>query len=832
MDEARRMNSLSENRPMLQMPQGLHAGRGISNSLAVILTVILSNCTAISDAVPSPRQTSTLELVARPSASGPASVSRTATREPSPDRTETPGPLGPVPTVDRSSTYSLTSPDPGLIPALLKAALHQLDETSWLHGPASYDALAFADAIAVIRTLVFDVNQLFPQGLPGIEDLLHFENPDIGAPAPFRDLLADAVVAYLNENSISLAVGSSIEGAEFDAEVLKIELDHDADPEWLLTVNFQSLDSLWIPLDQPGDGGYSRLETDIQAYGLPIASHQLQFLGDLTGDGLTDIILVLDVPYTMGMQWLEFVVAEGTPQGFRPLSDLDHTVNVPKNEVNFELHTHGARTLPTLDVKTTTSGDWNCTYESTVEYSWVGGIQEVHSSEGLVPDTLQCLIDQGMHEDDPVEAAKFFGLALAKLVNEGDSSIEVELFIRFQLALLSSLADDNDNARTHIAAMIELSQNTTSAFATALAIELQPVLQEDRILPFNLCSKASSLYRGVNAPARGWPARHFYSGQDEGYPKRLCNLESVAMQTLTRVVFRADRSPRADLLREGLDAPVVLSFPSVSGFSALWIAAVAVPYTPRGIGVISPDLTSYIIVAQSEDIGWETVGWISGTSGPLLSIDSDLTGDGIPELAIAAPLDQAWLCGDDTPSSYRLFAMSSVGEDWVLYLSDDVCEGEGLEFDLASIFSDPDGDGLSDWFIKTAVNPNWTDSALTPDDFDLELLYDESPDVPMQDAYTTLSQLASRSNLLFQLDRLFFDGAYDTFREQAANIIGAWEMSSLHMAQIDGHLAYLMAIAYEQNGDDQGAVRLLVDTCTLRPVTLWTYLACGRIAQE
>ena len=303
--------------------------------------------------------------------------------------TETPTPLSPLAEVidlqtlpevpvDFSTTYILKTPDYDLLHDWLRAARETQDKSSYYH---------------IFDLLTFDFSRSFPQGAGQLEPIYQ-ENEYPGSFLAERltwPVLETAVVAYLNQNQISLEDGKSINILELTLNPKAVDLNSDDVLEWLVKVESKDLYILGaIPLTIEQSGQYTILRNTIDPIntsntGYIDGNAQVAFDFDFTGDGNIDILRV-EQGYLGGpFGYIDVYTWNGS--GLYLLEKIN--ISVPSFKPNASYEIGDFTDDGVVDVKVTTSHEvnFNCAWDEVDIYSWNGRTSQHLLTEAQTPDT-------------------------------------------------------------------------------------------------------------------------------------------------------------------------------------------------------------------------------------------------------------------------------------------------------------------------------------------------------------------------------------------------------------------------------------------------------------
>ncbi|MCA9945014.1 MAG: VCBS repeat-containing protein [Anaerolineales bacterium] len=284
--------------------------------------------------------------------------------------------------LDTSVAYSLKIPDYNFLRDWLRTAR----ETPERGLPYFY----------VFDLLAFDFARSFPHGAGQLEPV--FEAAQGGMYLDERltwPVLETAVVAYLNQNRISLQDGNPIDILELTVNPQATDLNSDGILEWLLAVESKDLYILGaIPLSVDQSGVYTILPNMIAPIntsntGVADGMAQMVFDFDFTGDGFVDILRV-EQGYLGGpVAYIDVYMWNG--YGFYRLETIDMSVPSFRPYASHEIGDFTDDGV--VDIKVTTSHEvnFNCAWDEVDIYSWNGRTpQHLLMEETQMPDTPEC----------------------------------------------------------------------------------------------------------------------------------------------------------------------------------------------------------------------------------------------------------------------------------------------------------------------------------------------------------------------------------------------------------------------------------------------------------
>jgi len=768
----------------------------------VMLLLLLSACASAS---PTPTPESSSEPLSSPT--------------PSPTATATP-------TSAIASLDGLEIPDTDDLVSLITPALQELSDCFYQDPRpfCEYDAMAFN------RVLSHEAERFYPRGLHASQDVEEFlsQSQEINSSflryGLYYDFLADHVIENLNTSDVSLENEGEYSFTLFQLRSYRVELDGDAGDEWLVRAEFYS-DYLWISVDKDGEHVFHNIQVESPTGSGYYSGHwKIEFLEDISGDGLSDVLFVVDSGYMAGFIDLVFKFAIGTPNGFEVVSEIDASVSVQgrTDSTDYRVLSGGDGKSLILEVVQTYEVEGECSVEKRSRYTWPGGREQLTVETEDPAETPHCAFGQAkraQRDSNESEAIEFFELALEYDDAQSDFSMDQRIFIHYRLALLYLIQYDQEAALQHLQEIRSMPRETEDGFANSISKALDHFLASVNLNAYALCQVDHSIFDiGPTMPF----GMYVYDGVE--FVEPLCPTVSVVDAVLARMSLCESCDLSSTLLQEGL--PLVhsepIQLPGVEGTS--WIVIFDIFHRqgevggePRGF----PSNSDYYLLLFSPESGWTDLRRFSSVDGSYSVLNHDLDADGFDEIVIAAPLSVNWRC-EEGEIEYAVLVIDEIWPEWTVYDTGSVCAAEDAGLNLETLFADDDDDGLPDGFI---------DEVVLSDDFEISLLADYSPSAVIVSLWSIEENLLW-SHRLEPLDDIFFDDAAPSaVRSEAEEILGRVDDDLAIDPRIKGHLWYMIALSYENEGDSEHAVTAFQNVVDQAPDTLWAELEALRLGE-
>jgi len=600
-----------------------------------------------------------------------------------------------------------------------------------------------------------------------------------------------------------------------------VEIDGDVGPEWLVQIIVgTSMPVFWLAYDQLEDGTYQVLESDFPVL-YPISNAiTLLTTHDLTGDRLSDAILV-DESYTFGTYFTSFYMLRGSKDGFTSVQNYHFTTYAYDDALPYELAEGNG--LPGLQLTFYESLNWNCSWDRLVTYRWPDGHEQKQESGTYPPDSPECSLAKAVSLKAPLGDDTALNLLLSAVGHfdiQAEDPKELAAFARYRLAWLYSKRGSDTQARQQLQAMLDLLQDNPDQ-EEYWVNSLKPLLSEPKINALGLCQM------GYNAPYEIFPlwwkfanTTHLFHSYPGGnpYPEAICPLVGQIEQQMQNIHFNGAGSPQAAI--EGVGLPLFALEKYPFGESSLWFAML--------------DTRPYVLIAyvkRSQGSIWQRMDVLDTTSKPLI-LNQDITGDGINEFSVAVSTD--WLGACQSGYNYSVHITSGVGDGYVASYSGEVCMPGLTKVNLIDTLADKDGDHLSDllmdWVGSQSDEPfdrtverqgplTWfTEAERT------QLFSHPTP----QPTLTTGSD--PQADLLAALGQTKPDYAH--LRTQIVALLAQTEPGDLNYDQIHSRLRYLVALSYQLEGQEDEAVKRYLELARSQPYTFWSGLASDHLVKK
>jgi hypothetical protein len=817
---------------------------------------LLTGCSARKAATALPVMTATASPTAAPTIQATSTVTpsrRPLTQTPTPaaTTTPTPAPTGdpaelPLPTLPDLSgdagNYQLAIPSPQSFLDLTNIARQQLmmmngldssgtrdlvlrSRWDWLSQGVSGDVYAISDAInaAFLRA--------YPGPLPNPGIVLQdpyqnwwIEDPDI-QPYPPR-LARDAAIAYLNQQKQPLADHPADNplsiSKQIQLDAASAELDGTPGREWIVFIETPYMDAryngfaLWQAVDERPGPQYAALSDPVLAQ--PFLWPATFEVRDLTGDGRTDLI-VSGVASGFGMVRNDFLVYRWTDSGFKDMSHIAHWEEMGEEESGGEpLITFLQDTPPALRVVTEVNRPWGCVYKRIEVYRWTGGFEQRIEQNSMDPSSPSCLLAEVFYSNTADNGDAFAPLprlerALAGLDPKYPADRPKILYARYQIAVLEAVRGQDAAARRQLDLVRQGFANDPPT-AQYLQENLDPLLAQPALNAMQLCSLGSRVPSTVFST--------WWSGLD--YPYSLGGPQSgdfCSPGSLIEPVMQA-RLPMGIQFSESLL--------SAAGLHAQAVKQVAAPglEQPVWLAIIEDDSMYTTLVGSipiEKGLRWKILGYFNHLSGTAQWLVSDVTGDGVVDIAIAAPLTDKGDC-QEKEQAYQVFIAGRflAGRNDFTSTMINVCHTTQPPLDLNELMADHNGDGLSDRLLQALderrlrmyvlAMPHWPAPpgpvwySNTFDQFQAE---QDLESKLLSALYHNGDPAQTRAGLLALRDRLFPDPPGRHTRQQ---------------------IDYLIALSYELEGKQEEAVKGYLALANASPQTLWSSLAGMRVEKK
>ncbi len=645
-------------------------------------------------------------------------------------------------------------------------------------------------------------------------------------PQSLIDNFSLITLTYLNEKGTQFTNLSEYEEDFFTATAYQLELDHDPESEWLIRVIANEYPLLtWIVLDQADNGTYRLLSDelwnarDINSFAMEVGN-----LSDLNGDGLTDVILVLDSYFGFGLYVLRFNTAFGSPDGLTKVSEIDVSYSGQGREFpEYEFRT-AENGLWELVITETKYWAWDCTTEDVTTYSWAGGIEHVTPNLHQL-ESIQCLIAEAVDIYEPPEtpvAILWLERALSLDISQNTLRPEERNYVYYKLALLNLLEGKTSAARYHLSFIQAASDQGTPEIAVNLWGEIEPLPGADKLVPYSLCLASQNLALTItDISIFGDIYSYPYQGFEPGYSTPLCESTDLTLEILDGLSFNSYASLETALQSAGLTVNQIVTV-TLSEPSTAFLVILQETNTPHEYGYDYPYDPSKSLRAFGylEGYGWQYQFYLP-PDFKILAVNSDVTGDGINEIGYAYRKVYEYCSPEE--DSYDIAIISGIGFGYADIVNMSVCVNEIGGFHWENFLEDKNGDGLSDWIVKTRFSVLDDPSLIAEAPVEIPWLLDWN-------AWRTLPEHNKRTLVTDLHTRFLTSPSPASLRPEIEFYRDRWgagddEISS----QIYAHLTYLLALTYELEGDETTAVELFHDIWANHPNTLWAQLAASRL---
>lgn len=679
------------------------------------------------------------------------------------------------------------------------------------------------DAVAVFRAAIFELQAHYPQGLPDPQLAFSIHGDPfiwVDEYSIFMPILQAGIFDLFPDQEFYDQ--QSFLRPKVEIKIFRAELDGDPGPEWLALAHL-SLYYLhtWLRIDTLPDGTYQLMPyvPDMFNY-ITYTNEQVlvEGVGDFNNDGLTDILV--NAPWYFGGTYsYRFLFAQGSSTGFEITSNISAGAFETEGYVEYTVSELPGTEQLILTITDPHNLNWGCRYDTITTYEWsTGNLRTIE--EGTEPPlTAECYLARAVTLRKPLNPDTDIPLlqqALALFTEDDPEDIPKITFAHYRLAVLYSLRHDDVQARAHLRAFLDFNRLTGSELVETVNTEVASLLSAPRLDPLTLCSWIASktyehfpdweLHVNVNT------VYHVYPMDNEIAPDALCPISQVMDWILESVTVIPGSSPESALVSAGL--PVVTA-------QSLWLPGWAEP-----AWLVLLQFNRYYLVSYrpwETENPWKEENWFSSNSGEATWLNQDITGDGYPEIAFAAPLLDP--SGEKT-GNYLVSITSMVSEGIILAVTTRTTVPTGEQLNLAEILADHDYDGFSDAAVAEAAR--WYDAMppLEPVDPPIWPTYSEWNDMLVA-AHQAQFQIEAEPESLTAL----FEGA-DPAETRAAltqilDDLHGTDPSTLLYRQ---RLMYLVGLSYELEGQADLAVATYIHVIIANPGSLWSALAACNLA--
>jgi hypothetical protein len=717
--------------------------------------------------------------------------------------------------------YVLVPPTPSTLLSLLSDTRYQTSD-EWEE--LEFDLSFSGELPHFVHTIDYEIKRHYPAGLPDPQEIFKIAPWEFPSPPwyfhsmTFQDLVMDGVIDFLHKEQLVLQDGEIITGPRFEAKVYLVEMDGDPGREWFLHIQLNDYRHIvWLAIDERDGPSYKRLQSGLQPFRWYLGMdsyHQLKALRDFTGDGLTDLIIV-EEHYVRYSAAFIFYIAKGTPNGFEMLSTIKDSVSMEfGSSLDYEITGVQDPKDPILVLTRNNDLRWDCEWNTVTAYSWPGGVE--HSlTQGLEPpSTAECKLAKAVSFEDLSidETIELLEDALHGFDLNTPEQCDKAQYARYRLALLYAIKDFDESARIHLNTFLRTyTQGAYAGSERAQYLEetLTPILEAPTINPLQLCKLVHDQPERFGA----WVSHvepYVPLVPSSVIADALCSQYDVLQLLLDQTIPAPSNSLIDSLTTTDLPIITSLEFPLKTGKTAWFVLLNTEP------------ITLYGYVPWEGEFAWQYLHAFDGTIENLMWTDADITGDGLPEIAIVAASANDGDACDVDQCAYDMHVTTSIGGGTALSVPETPCWPKLEEFDLYQALRDDDGDGLVDR-IMDRVTTN----------YDLNQLYKHEPPIlwltysqlwdfaefieePMLDErdineilhdHEDLSQ--ARTDLNDMRSQLPQEGPLTPFREQRYN--------------------YLIALTYELEGRDFEAIQMYLEVALSQPHSPWGDLAASHL---
>ncbi len=633
-------------------------------------------------------------------------------------------------------------------------------------------------------------------------------------------LVIAALVDQLNRDGPSLQDQAPVNLGIFNIKPYLAELDGTPGREWIVMLKTPAADyrydglGLWQALDELPGQGYRRIGEPIIAR--PYMGLDTFAVRDLTGDGLSDLITTGGM-VGFGEAATDFNIYQWMGSGFKLMTNFAHFQDLASEENGSGSHFSLIEdAYPALQLKVDVNQPWNCVYQEIYTLRWPDGVPQRIKSTTLDPHSPACLLGHvspgyNISNGSLAEVFSLLDRAIAGFNPLNQATLPALSYAHYEMALLEAIRGNDAQARRHVTLMAqELAEDP--ATVSYLKSRLEGLLSLPRIPAADLCSL------GYNAPEETfhtWWAGFRYPGFI-AVTDSICSPGAVLDLTVKNLSTAGDGSPKDLLMTSGLQVQSQQEIRLPGTQKTFWLAIV-------DLGTDSHLVIG--LVPTESGPHWEILDSFYQVKGQPLWLNSDVNGDGAPEIAAALPSTEQGNCAPEE-QAYQVWIAGRFLPAHAHYASTriDICQPSGQALDLEALFADANGDGLSDRLVKelsgyfsaqTAELPAWPEGK-TFWYKDLEVIGKFSATQKTEDPILSAllngaDPAKTRVDLLSLRERL------------RANPPGR---------HYDAQIAYLLALSYELQGQDELAVQGYFDLAHAASRSLWSSLAAARIQHK
>lgn len=675
------------------------------------------------------------------------------------------------------------------------------------------------DTVTAIDFLDEELGLYYPDGLTNKSSIWEYypiHSGDLAFQYPnYLGMLTDALYEEVSQGKVSINPPAGKNGY-YSFEIYPVEIDYDPQPELLMLVNwFQAGADTWIALDQNEDGSYSRLKSELPLVKILQLAPSIELIQDITGDQLTDIIFLVP-SYLMGTDMGKFYVAQGTPQGFKLIGEIDQVIpGYLSSGLQYEIKADSNDNYGTLTLTNPNDINWDCNWNTVETYAWPNGKQQITVEGKEPPQTPDCYLAQAVSVSNPLDRETAIQL-LEKAVAVFPEDSSKASFAHYRLSVLYALDGSELKARKHFQWFVDHYQQSEKYREETLV----PLLDEPVLNPLKVCD----LFLGMSSKAgetipEGWlpyinatSALNAYPALSEVYPPAICPINRFLKEQLGTIPWEPGKPISAKLEKAGISvlAENEYSFDPLQKPARFILVGeksyFLIGYIPDEDGIFQAQISMRFGYAdQQPEVFFE-----------------DVTRDGYPELVYDAPLnDTPWCNLNET--GHTIFVITSTNRGFT-GIADEFCWDRSKKFDMRDYLADKDQDGKVDWVMER-VNEDLEEDPLStprfaplswfsPGELQSELYriaYGQptGDDDPVQQAYQSQSPAQARLVLLKQRDE---------FTGDTPLALHTWQK-----------LTYLIAITYEREGMTQEAIETYISLLHSKPQSIWWSLALNHL---
>ncbi|RMH88135.1 MAG: hypothetical protein D6681_14795 [Calditrichaeota bacterium] len=651
------------------------------------------------------------------------------------------------------------------------------------------------------------------------------------------DIMSNYLVAYLNDKHVTLHPLHEhfyIPGI-WDIQVFEAGTTQDNLPRWLVGTCFDvsipgGLDRcFWVTLGQRQDGTYFQTSQPLLDFwgGQDIENPEYQ-IRDVNGDGITDFVINQFIG-GLGMHAELYHVILGSHDEMHVIEssargeDNGGQLLTYWTEAQWSLSPDNHLPMLALtrfeDLK-----PWDCITSSKKTYQWIGEQERVTEYPVTYPDTAICKIAYAVTGDFTDRRERIRLLNAAYNHKDGLSG-EYKAFVLYKLALLHALEGEDWAARQYIATLAQVAATGETPIAAYLTEAIQPLLAEPIVQPYKLCLAAESLQQ-LSDKTPGNPFTGFsiypYTGFQAGYPGPLCNTRDILSDVLDTIT--PSGNPEDALRNAGIPTIFTVPFEHAS-HPATWVTAIPVDAAEEYFILGAPNNQAIFVYAYNPEIGWEILSQSNFFADIAFHTD-DITGDGIPDVAVVAKSPHQNRCKGTLYASELL--ITQVKGKTLLYTNTyTICLPKDKTFDFDAFLADANQDGTVDWVMDVLAKNYDTTVILEPTE---EALRTQLWFVTPEQVFSPSDPATLLSNLATQVLTSTTPWEY---RDEILRDRERWAAGdSTDERNLHAGLDYLLALTYELEGNEEQAKALFFQIWQDESDTVWAYLAASRLEYQ